>query len=321
MAVGASQAQPPFELINTADAFTQKYFAPYMIDAVFKPSPTWWRITRKGRKLHGGALVHPVIAQEETTGGAYWGAQLLDTSMVDSVRPAQWEWRHYYQAVVIPYTDVILNAGPTGAVDLIKSKEEIAMSSLLQKLSRALFDVSPQNTALDLDSLEDAVASTSNTYAGIARSGNTFWQPAVDSTAEAVSLAAMQDVYGSVTVGNEEPDTIITTQAGFNAYWTLLQANIRYPDPDQETIRAGFRRHLMFNNAVVLHDSFSPANRMYFLNTKYIWTAFHPNDYFVVEPFVRPTNQRVLVSGIYVTMQLQVVNPRMQATHTGFTNA
>lgn len=323
MATGVSNSQPPFALIKSADAFSQKYFSPVLIDAVFNPSPTWWRLTRKGRKLHGGAIVMPVVDSEETTGGAYWGAQILDTTISDSARPAQWEWKAYYQSIVIPYTDIVLNSGPTGVIDLVKAKEEIAMASLLQKLSRAIYKTTPQDTSNDLDSLVDAVTSTSNTYAGIARSGNTFWQPKVTSTSEAISLNSMQGVYGGVTYGNEEPDTILTTQAGFNAFWALLTGNIRYPDPDQETIRAGFRRHLVFNNAVVLHDQFA-ANAatvaMYFLNTKYIDVCFHQADYFTIDPFVKPSNQRVLVSGIYVMLNLKVFNPRMQAAHTGWNN-
>jgi hypothetical protein len=321
MANGASLSQPPFALIQTADAFTQKYFMPVLADAVFLPSPSWWRVTRKGRKIYGGALVMPVLTAEETTGGAYWGAQLLDTTISDSVRPAQWEWKFYYQTIAIPYTDIILNSGPTGVVDLVKAKEEIAMGSLLQKLSRALYDTAPQNTANDIDSLVDALGSVSNTYAGISRTGNAWWQPVLVTTAEAINMAVLQSLYGQVTFGNEEPDTALTTQAGFNSYWNLLIGNIRYPDPDQETIRAGFKRHLMFNNAVVLQDRFVPAGQWYFLNTKYIDTCFHQDDYFTVDPFLKPSNQRILVSAIYVTLNLKVWNPRMQALHTNLTNA
>lgn len=239
------------------------------------------------------------------------------------MKPAQWEWFHYYQTIAIPYTDVILNSGPTGVVDLIKAKEEIAQASLLQKLSRALWHTSPQNTSLDFDDLVNAVATTNNTYAGIDRSvaANAFWKPNVVTTAEALTMATLMTSYGNVTLGNEEPDTILTTQAGFNAYWNLLVGNIRYPDPDQESVRAGFKRHLVFNNAVMFNDTYVPAGDWFMLNSKYIDACFHENDYFVVEPFIRPTNQRIIISGIYLTMNLKVWNPRMQNAHTGLTNA
>jgi hypothetical protein len=169
----------------------------------------------------GGAIVWPVAYAEETQGGAYWGAQLLDNSATDSIQPAQIEWRFYAQPITIPYTDVLLNQGPGKVVDLVKAKEEMAMASLLQKLSRAVWGTTPQNTTLDLDPVSTALGSTTSTYAGIARTSNTWWNcgnTAGPTTASAnLSLSLMQTEYGRVTYGNEEPDTIVTTQAGFNA--------------------------------------------------------------------------------------------------------
>lgn len=241
--------------------------------------------------------------------------------MSDSVQPAEWQWKHYFQSIVIPTTDILFNSGPGQVLDLIKLKEEVAMASLLQKLSRAVYKVSPQNTAIDLDNLVDAVTSTTNTYGGIARTGNTFWQPATPTNLGAnLSLSAMQTQYGLATFGNEEPDTILTTQAGYNAFWNLLVGDIRYIR-DDETTRMGFRNHLVFNNAVALHDFFVPAGDMFFLNTKYIVVYFLDKDYFVIDPFVKPSNQRVIVSGIYVTLNVVVKNPRMQTVITNITNA
>ena len=107
MASGVGLSQPPAVLLKTADALTQKHFSPIIADAIFKPSPFWWRLTRSGKKLDGGgAIVWPVAFAEETPGGAYWGAQLLDNSAVDSVQPAQIEWKFYNQPVTIPLTTV-----------------------------------------------------------------------------------------------------------------------------------------------------------------------------------------------------------------------
>lgn len=185
----------------------------------------------------------------------------LDTSLSDSVTPSEWQWKPYYQAIVIPYTDILLNGGPTQVVDLIKTKEEIAMASLLQKLQRALWHVAPQNGTQDLDDLIAAVGTAANTYGGIDRSvtANAFWKPGGPSavspvTGGTLSNTLIQTNYGAVVYGNDEPDTIIFTQAGYNLFWGLQVGNIRYTNPDEETTRVGFRRHFVFNNAVVLND-------------------------------------------------------------------
>lgn len=326
MAVGVSVSSPPVVMTRTADAISQKYFAPILSDSIFKPSPVWWRMTRLGKKLQGGSsLVWPVVFQEETPGGAYWGTQVLDTTAVDSIQPAELQWRFYNQPITIPYTDVLLNRGPGAVIDLVKAKEETAMGSLLQKLSRALWGTSPQNTSLDLDGFDDSVMTdTTGTYAGISRVTNTWWRPGGTNQANRtasgnLTLSDMQTAYGDVTFGNEEPDTIIATQAGFNAYWNLLVGNIRYMR-DEDTTRAGFKRHLMFNNAVVLHDQFTTSQSMLFLNTKYIYPCFHQDDYFVVDPFLRPSNQRILSSFIWVTLNIKNVNPRMHQELQTITN-
>lgn len=325
MANGVGVSQPPIVLVNTANAVSQKYFEPILADQVFRPSPTWWRMTRLGKKLQGGsAITWPVVFQEETPGGAYWGTQILDTSAVDSVQPAEIQWKFYDQPITIPYTDVLLNRGATAVVDLVKVKEETAMASLLQKLSRALWDTAPQNTALDIDSLVDWVHSTTNTIAGIDRTANAWFRPggtnASPRTASGnLTLTDMQLTYGDVTFGNEEPDTIIATQLGFNAYWGLLVGNIRYMR-DEDTTRAGFKRHLMFNNAVVFHDQYATSQAMTYLNTKYIYPCFHSDDYFVVDPFLRPSNQRVLSSFIWVTLNLKCLAPRMNTALLTITN-
>jgi len=83
--VGAQLFQPPVTLVNTMNGWTQKYFQPILADSIFRPSPTYWRITRLGKKIDGGGgLVWSVITTEETTGGSYYGVQVLDTSITDS---------------------------------------------------------------------------------------------------------------------------------------------------------------------------------------------------------------------------------------------
>ena len=151
--VGLGLASPPVQLSNTINAISQKYIVPVLGDNVMRPSPVFWALTREGKKFAGGELIFPEITQEELPGGAYYGDQLLDTSVVDSIAPADQQWKPYRQPIVIPVTDIILNRGGAGNLDLIKAKYQVASASFLQKLSRALWHTSPQNTSLDVDDL------------------------------------------------------------------------------------------------------------------------------------------------------------------------
>jgi len=317
---GAQLAQPPVTLLNTANAISQKYFEPYLADNIFKPSPTYWRLVRKGLKRDGAANVWPGITQEEMTGGAYWGAMTLDTTAVDSLQPFEVQWRGYQQAIVIPVLDHILNSGPRGSVSLVRAKCEVAMGSLLQKLNRAVYGVAPQNTAIDLDGFPVALAA-SGTYAGVPLGG--FWFSNGGNgplnVGGSLTTSNLNSQYINASFGNEEPTAIFTTDAGWSVLWATIQQLQRY-DRDEETERIGFR-NFMFNRAAVMRDKFVPAGTLYGITEKYVQVIVHPMDYFRVDPFLQPTNQRVIISHIFVLMNLRFLTLRQHFAMTGLTNA
>jgi hypothetical protein len=53
------------------------------------------------------------------------------------------------------------------------------------------------------------------------------------------------------------------------------------------------------------------------LNSKYIFPVWHKADYFVCDPFIQPSNQRVLVSNLYTTWQMSCISPRMLGSYFG----
>lgn len=318
MASGSSLSQPPTVLINTANSYTKKYFTPLLPDSIFRPSPFWWTITRLGKKLRGGgSIVWGPITSEETTGGAYWGVQMLDTTPTDSVQPAEIQWKGYQQAIVIPVLDALMNEGEGEVLDLVKIKDETAMGSLLQKLSRGLQGVSPQNTAIDFDSIPAAYGSLGGSYAGITLANPWACNGGLGPSAGgAVSFANMMSDYMAASQGNEQPDRIFMTQPSYTAFWGLLTQQQRQIE-DAEVTRAGFKMHLSFNNAVVMWDGFVPSGEMQGITSKYVRPVFHTRDYFSVDPFIQPTNQRVIVSRIYVLGNVQHLTLRQGFRRTG----
>lgn len=314
---GTGISSPPAQLTNTVQAIVTKFVAPVLGDQVLLPSPTMWALVRRGKKMAGGALVYPEFFSEETTGGAYYGAQLLNTALQDVVQPAEQQWRFYYEAVVIPYTDIVLGRGGYAGVDIVRQKFQTAAGSFMQKLSRALWGTSPQNTALDIDNIDQWIGQTTNTIAGINRSsaGNTFWQPQANVSGGSANLstANADTAYWATVFGYDEPDLMVMDNTRYANFKQAFVGNIRYESniQDKEALQAGFRYHFLFNNAIVLADRNAPANVAYIINTKYMFPTFHEADYFTIDPWVKPSNQRVLVSNIYLTWQLADLSPRM----------
>lgn len=337
--VGTGINQPPAQLVNTLNAITQKYIHPEIADNAFTPSPALQWMTRNGRHFHGGELVYPLATQEELTGGAYYGDQILQTQVIDSIQPANQVWKFYYQSVAIPFTDLILNSGPEGVVKLAKAKWAIGTASFLMKFSRGLFHISPQNTSIDLDDLISWNFTTNNTIAGIDRSvaANAFWRPALTSTgtvaqvANSGSLVAddVEDLYQLCTYGYDEPDLFLLPPIMYRAFRKSYISQIRYnqPDQDDQAVQLGFRYHLKYNNLVVFQDRFlaqvtsgtGPSGLLgLMINTKYQWPVFHPANYFDVDPFILPSNQKVLVAQLTCTAQISDISPRMSGALDGF---
>jgi len=319
--IGTGIQQPSAQLVNTLDAITQKYIYPSLGDNVFVPSPAFWGLTKRGKDIREGAeIVYPLATTEEMTGSAYYGDQLLQTTVIDSILPANQVWRPYYQSVSVPVTDIILGRGGPMGLDLVRSKMEICASSFLQKLCRAMWHTSPQNTSIDIDDIDSWVRLTTNTIAGINRTTQTFWQPAANVAGGGVALspATFEGAYQSVVYGYDEPDLTLMDNvryAGFKDNYTSL---IRYVDLEQDetALQAGFRYHFVVNNSVIMADRFVPAHNAYILNSKYIFPIFNSNDYFHIDPWMMPTNQRVVVSKLYLTWQLACISPRMNVAIT-----
>ena len=320
--VGTGVQQPTAQLQNTLDAISTKYIDGKFGDVVFKPSPLLWALFRRGRKFDWGAeVVYPLITTVLSTRGPYWGDQLLNTTVIDPIQPANQVWRPYYQNLSLPVTDIILGRGGPIGMDLVKSMLQVAAGSMLDMLSNALWGVSPFNSAIDVDNIVAWVQTTNNTIAGINRSTSTFWNPTANFAGGGTPLtpANAELAYQGVVLGYDEPDIIAmdnTRFAGFKNQFTPL---VRFSQmvQDKEALQAGFRYHFIYNNAVVIADPFAPAQTAFILNSKYIWPIFNANDYFKVDPWIRPSNQRVVVSQIFLTWQVASNSPRMNRAVTG----
>jgi len=322
--VGTGVQSPTAQMINTLDALSQKYIDEKVGDVIFKPSPTFWALFRRGRRFNWGAeLVWPLITQVLTTRGPYYGDQLLNTSVIDPIQPANQVWRPYYQSLALPVTDVILGRGGPSGPDLIKTMLQVAAGSMLDMFSNALWGIAPFNSAIDIDNIDAWVGQTTNTIAGINRSTSTFWQPTANFAAGAAALSPSdaEKAYQGVVLGFDEPDMIIMNNTNYALFKNNFTSLIRFTalDQDKEALQAGFRYHFVYNNAVVIADPFVPAGVAYILNSKYIWPVFNANDYFKVDPWLRPSNQRVVVSQIFVMLQIGSNSPRMNRKITNLT--
>lgn len=123
-------------------------------------------------------------------------------------------------------------------------------------------------------------------------------------------IKAMTRMYGHLTIDNDQPDLIVTTQEIYDAYESALQGNKRF-EGDASIGDAGFQS-LRFKNASVVVDSHCPTGQMYFLNTKYLDFKVHAKRNFAFEDFKAMEAKDGIQARIFWMGNLVCTAPRMQ---------
>ena len=316
---GTGLSQPPALLLNTLDAIGVKEIYPYFGDLVFFPSPTFWGMQRNGKQFRLGELVWPLITSKLGTGGPYWGDQLLNTSIIDAVQPANQVWRFYQQTVTLAITDILLNRG--GPIDLMVGQMQIGAASLLDILANAMWGIAPFNSSIDVDNIDAWIGQTTNTIAGISRVAVTAWAPPANVSAGAahLSVAVAESAYQQVTFGYDYPDMLVMNNTDYGNFKIAFTANttsspsiIRAANnfADGESVQVNLRYQFMFNNCMVIADRYVPVGNAYMFNTKYLFPVFKSDAYFTVRPWIAPSNQDTVSTLIRLGWQVSSNSPR-----------
>src|ERR1700687_17683 len=326
---GTAINQPSALLVNTLSSISQKLIYPKVADLVFQPSPTFSFLNQYAKKYNAGAeIVYPLLTSKITTRGAYWGDQLLPTSAIDAIQPADQVWRGYFQAVTLPVMDIVIGRGGPVGLDLVKTYVQAAAGSMLDMLAEAVAGNAPFNSSIDLDSLNSWVLSTTNTIAGINRTTSTFWQPAANqAVGGALSATKLLPAYFLTTFGYDEPNLLILNNADFAKFeLQFVQSSasavsssiIRMTDNFTDTmpVQTALRYHMRFKNAVVLADQHFPQGTGYLLNTKHIWMIYNLGSYCRMTPWIMPSNQDVITARIHLICQLGCNRPLAQVALT-----
>lgn len=294
---------------------TEKYFVKKLVDQVFNSNSLLMRLRKKSYKPQEGGqtIMVPVAYASTSAAGWYSGTDTLDTTANDQITSAAFTRAHAYANITITHTDELVNSGDAQMIDFVRAKVQLAEMTLKNNLGTAVFNTGTDTKALI--GLRLAVDS-SGTYGGISRSSYSWWAADEDSSTTTLTLAAMQAAFGDVTVGNDKPTVIITTQDIYDSYCNLLQPQQRFTD--EKTADAGFT-NILFQGVPVIVDSHCPDYHMFFLNENYLTLWYHPADNFRFEPFIKTPDQAVASAKIFWAGQLTCSSPRMQAKMSALT--
>ena len=258
-----------------------------LTDNVFTARPLTFKLMEKGRirMLNGGTkIVEPLIYGQNDTVGSYSGFDTIALTPQTGISAAEYEWKQYAASISMSGIEEAKNNGEQEIINLLEAKIMQAEESLREGFNQMFFADGTGNSGKNWNGLANLVEAT-GTVGNIDPSTNTWWASYEENTSAALTLAQMSTAYNTVSVGNDHPDVLLTTQTLFEKYEALLMPLLRYTD--SKTADAGFQ-NLLFKSAPVMYDVHCPAGTFFFLNSKYITLVGHSGKWFQQTEFIRP---------------------------------
>jgi hypothetical protein len=291
-----------------------------LTDNIFTARPLTYFLMDKGRirMLNGGTkIVEPLIYGQNSTVGSYSGYDTISLTAQSGISAAEYDWKQYAASIAISGIEEAKNNGEQAIINLLEAKIMQAEESMKEGFNQMFFSDGTGNSGKNWLGL-GAIVESGNTVGGIDSSDadNTWWRSYEENTAGALTLAQMTTAYNSVSVGNDHPDMVLTTQTLFEKYESLLQPQLRYTDT--KTADAGFQ-NLLFKAAPVAYDVHCTAGVVYFLNSKYLTLVGHSDKWFETTAFVRPENLDARYSLIMCYGNLTCRNRKRQGKLTAKT--
>lgn len=264
------------EIVTTTLAGYSKTLA----DNVTNSNALLRHIDEKGNKqiATGRTIVQELEYATNSTAKWYSGYEVLDTSTSNVFTAAEFNYKQLAGNVVISGLEQVENSGKEAIFNLLKSRVRNLEKTLKNTMATGLYADGTGTDGKELGGLQLIVAGTNtNTVGGINAGTYTFWKNQVydfsaaagTPTPSATTIqTAMNTLWLSTTRGADHPDVIVADTNYFQFYWSSLQTNQRFTSDDSAS--AGFM-NLMFMDAPVYYDDQCPSNKMYMLNSDYLF--------------------------------------------------
>lgn len=267
------------------------------------------RLERKGKRkpFSGGRQIMQEIEYgENSTFGWYSGYDPLNISPSDVFTAALYDIKQCSVAVSISGLEELQNSGAEQMIDLLEGRIANAEKTMRNRMSAAIYSDGTGNGGKAIGGLPLLVSDTGmGTVGGINANTWAFWRnakfEALADGGAALStsniIQYMTRLWLSLVRGTDKPDLIVADNNMYAMYMGALQPNQRFTS--SEMASAGFES-LKFMSADVVFDGGmggqAPANRMYFLNTDYMYMRPHSKrEYVPLSPERFSTNQDAMV--------------------------
>lgn len=254
-----------------------------LADNVSKGNALLSRLHDKGkiREISGGSKILEELEYGEGDLTWYSGYETISYTPKQLFTAAEYSLKLCAVPVAISGEDMLKNAGHAQVMDLMSKRIDNACKTMKNKMSAAVYSDGTGSDGKEIGGLALLVADApeTGTVGGINRAtaGNEFWRnKALTADAALTSdtiLANMDKLYMQLCRGTERPDLIVTGAGLYSIFESALTPLQRFSD--SKMADAGFA-NLKYKNTDVLCDNGQcPDNKMYFLNTNYIYLRPH----------------------------------------------
>jgi hypothetical protein len=212
----------------------------------------------------------------------------VDTSE-EQVTAAVYDWKQLGGFSFISGREEHQNTGKHAAIDLVTAKDEGLIADLENDVEIALFNdgVTDPKAFGGLQYLVADDPTAVVEVGGIDQNAEIWWRnqslnPTFATEADEIAgiQSEMNKMYLLTARGKDLTDLWIADTAGYNAYWSGLQANQRLINVAMG--EGGFHA-LEFMKAPFIFAPSTPANHVYALNTKYLRVRKAPGRWFTDE--------------------------------------
>lgn len=254
-----------------------------LADNVSKNNALLNRLQEKGniRSISGGSKILEELEYGEGDLTWYSGYDAINYSPKQLFTAAEYSLKLCAVPVAVSGEDLLKNAGHEQVMNLLEKRIENACKTMCNKMSVAIYSDGTGSSGKEIGGLALLVADdpTSGTVGGINRAtaGNEFWRnksltPDETMTSSTI-LKNMDKLYMQLSRGNERPDIIVAGTDLYTMFEEALTPLQRFSD--SKLADAGFA-NMKFKNTDVIYDGGHCAdNKMYFLNSNYIYLRPH----------------------------------------------
>lgn len=260
----------------------------------------------------------PLEYDANTTYQRYSGYDPLNVSASDVITSAKYDWQQISLYVSASGREIRMNSGENQMIGLVKTRVRNAKHTAANGLSVDIY--SDGSLTNQIGGLAQLIPTTGlGTVGGINSSTFSFWRSKVSEIAgtnawsKSTLKGYMNQLWLQLVRGTDMPDLLVSSQDFYSAYEEGLQDNQRYMSASSAS--AGFES-LKFKSADIIFDSNAnfgtTAEKMYFLNTKYLYLVQHSQAQWTQDDDRKPVNQDAVVIPMFWMGNLVCSNRALQ---------